>query len=330
MHHLFSRMVIAGRTLGAALGFVLAGGSAVAAEPVTVPLEPVKVGEHSYYFPGESGMASRENKAFMSNAGFVVTDDGVVVFDALGTPALARGMIQAIKKITPEPIKLVIVSHYHADHFYGLQAFKEVGATVWAHEKGKIYLHSDFAHERLAQRQRDLQPWVDENTRMIEADRWLDFAEGREMPIDMGDVKMRLIDVSGAHAADDIMLFVETDRVLFAGDLFFTGRIPYVEDADSRAWLKAMDSMLDVDPVMVVPGHGPASDNPERDMQLTREYLLFLREQLGEAVANFMSFEEAYEQIDWSRFENYPAFGPANRINAYGQFLQMERESLGQ
>ena len=73
-------------------------------------------------------MASAQNKGFMSNAGFVVTGDGVVVFDALGTPALGRAMLAAIRRITPQPVKRVIVSHYHADHFYGLAAFKDAGA----------------------------------------------------------------------------------------------------------------------------------------------------------------------------------------------------------
>ena len=51
---------------------------------------------------------------------FVVTPGGVVVFDALGTPALGESMVRAIRTITKQPIRRVIVSHYHADHFYGL------------------------------------------------------------------------------------------------------------------------------------------------------------------------------------------------------------------
>jgi hypothetical protein len=56
-----------------------------------VVLKPQRLSAHCWFFQGESGMASLANKGYMSNAGFVVTDDGVVVFDALGTPALGRG-----------------------------------------------------------------------------------------------------------------------------------------------------------------------------------------------------------------------------------------------
>ena len=91
---------------------VLSAGSAKAQDDIV--LTPKQVAPRTWFFQGESGMASTQNKGFMSNAGFVVTADGVVVFDALGTPALGRAMLAAIRKITPQPVKRVIVSHYHA------------------------------------------------------------------------------------------------------------------------------------------------------------------------------------------------------------------------
>lgn len=73
-------------------------------------------------------MASSANEGFMSNAGFVVTDEGVVVFDTLGTAVLGQKLVDAIRTVTLKPIKRVIVSHYHADHIYGLQVFQDLGA----------------------------------------------------------------------------------------------------------------------------------------------------------------------------------------------------------
>lgn len=291
-------------------------------------LTPTQVGEHSYYFQGASEMASAENAGFMSNAGFVVTEDGVVVFDVLGTPALGQAMIDAIAEVTDQPIKLVIISHYHADHFYGLQAFRDLGVESWGHTDGQLYLNSDLAQERLEQRRADLAPWVDEQTELLAVDQWLEFPEDGIIEFEMGGLQFVLYDVGGAHSPEDIMLYVPADDLLFAGDLFFTGRIPFVGDADSKAWLAALDRMLEIEPKRVVPGHGPDSLQPEEDVVLTRDYLLFLREQLSDAVEEMMDFDTAYDRIDWSRFENEPAFESANRINAYGQYLVLERESL--
>lgn len=316
------------KTFGFAWAMLLAF-SACAAQPNEITLNPIKVSPHVYFFEGDSGMASVANKGFMSNAGFVVTDAGVVMFDALATPPLAQAMVKAIKKVTSQPIRRVIISHYHADHFYGLQVLKEQGAEIWAHENGRAALTSDDAKARLKQRRADLAPWVNSKTRLISADKWLNFTDAKTIAFEMGGLHFRVIDSSGAHSPEDIMLFVDEDKVLFAGDLFFTGRIPFVGSADSKRWLEALDRMLAVKPEFVIPGHGRMSTEPEKDMQLTREYLIFLRKKMGEAVADMKPFDEAYTAVDWSRFEKYPAFQPANRINAYGSYLQMEKESLG-
>jgi len=290
----------------------------------SIVLAPVKVSKHGYFFQGEAGMASSQNKGFMSNAGFVVTNDGVVVFDALGTPALGRAIITAIRKITKQPIKRVVVSHYHADHIYGLQEFKTIGAEIWAHRKALDYMTSGQAQDRLVQRRTDLFPWVDENTKVIPADLWID----GDTTFRMGGVTFRIVYAEGAHSPEDILLFVEEDRLLFAGDLVFAGRVPFVGNADSDGWLRAMSKMIALQPQVAIPGHGPASRNVARDLALTRDYLVYLREAMGRAVRELQSFDEAYQQTDWSRFAQLPAFAEANRINAYGTFLLMEQEAL--
>ncbi|MEP6941496.1 MAG: MBL fold metallo-hydrolase [Betaproteobacteria bacterium] len=291
-----------------------------------ITLEPRRLSEHCWFFQGEAGMASAANKGFMSNAGFVVTGDGVVVFDALGTPALGRAMIAAIAKVTPQRIRRVVVSHYHADHIYGLQAFKAVGAEIWAQRKATEYLSSSVAIDRLAQRRVELAPWVDEQTRVVPPDVWID----ADTDFRMGPLTFRLIYSGGAHSPEDTLMYVVEDRVLYAGDLIFAGRLPFVGNADSRGWLAAMGKMLALQPppAVVIPGHGGASTDPARDLALTRDYLIFLREAMGRAVRDLEPFDDAYAKVDWSRFKALPAFEQANRANAYGTYLLLEQEEL--
>ena len=61
------------------------------------------------------------------------------------------------------------------------------------------------------------------------------------------------------------------------------------------------------------------------DLELTRDYLAYLRQTMGEAARNMEPFEEAYARTDWSRFDKLPLFGVANRINAYNTYLLMEQ-----
>jgi glyoxylase-like metal-dependent hydrolase (beta-lactamase superfamily II) len=317
------------RSLHALLAALMAlTGVAARAQALPLKLEPVKASEHVYYFQGEAGMASSANRAFNSNAAFVVTGDGVVVFDALGTPALGSAMKAAIAQVTTQPIRLVVVSHFHADHFYGLQSLAGPDVEVWAHARGRETLGSPFTQDRLEQRRRDLWPDVDQDTRLVGATRWLEFTDRKDVSFERGGIRFRLIDVSGAHAPEDVMLWVENDCVLLAGALYFSGRIPFVGDADSKSWLAAMDRIGPLNPAMVIPGHGRASRNPQPDIDLTREYLRFLRDAMGRAVRELMPFDEAYKATDWSRYASVPAFEAANRINAYGTYLRMEQEAL--
>ena len=290
---------------------------------VSVPMRAIKVGSHSYYVQGLPGAASSANQGFMSNAGFVVTRDGVVVFDALASPPLAKKLVGVIRSITKQPIRRVIVSHYHADHYYGLQVFKALGAEIWAHRAGQGTTRTKDAAERFAQRKEALFPWVDEQTQLLEADRYL---EG-DQDFTMGGVHFALRHVGPAHSREDMVMFVREDGVLYAGDLVFLGRIPFVGDADSKAWIAALDRLIAMKPRVLVPGHGSLTRTPKVDLVFTRDYLKYLRSQLSPYARNLVPFEQAYDSVDWSRYRKMPAFNEANRANAYNQYLRLETEA---
>ena len=293
--------------------------------PVSVEVAPQRVSDRVWYVQGDSGMVSLRNEGFNSNAGFVVTDEGVVVFDALGTPALGAALLGRIREITKQPVRRVVVSHYHSDHFYGLQAFQEAGAEVWAHRAVRDYLATDAPGERLAERRASLAPWVTDEARIVAPDRLVD----GETVFRLGGLTFRLLPAGPAHTTEDMMMLVEEEGVLFAGDLVFDGRVPFVGDADPSAWLAALDRLSAYRPRVVVTGHGRASTDALADLTLTRNYLRFLRAEMGKAVDELLDFDEAYQRTDWSRFSSLPAFEDANRRNAYNVYLRMQREALG-
>ncbi len=286
---------------------------------------PIPVTSRVFYVQGDPGVASSANEGFNSNAGFVVTDEGVVAIDALGTPALGAELLEAIRAVTSRALKRVIVTHYHADHFYGLEPLKAAGAEVWAHEAARDYLDGGEASRRHRQRARDLFPWVDESTKLVRADRWL----SGDTSFTLGGVRFDVYHLGPAHSPEDLVVVLPGEGVVFIGDILFTGRIPFVGQAYSRRWLERIDRLLALRPRLMVTGHGAVSRDPEKDLALTRDYLRHLRSVMGKAVEDFVPFEEAYAKADWSAFSALPAFEAANRVNAYGTYLLMEREALG-
>ena len=296
-------------------------GIAAAAAQTAVRPQPVEVAPGAYMVQGLSALGSSANRNFISNAGFVVTKDGVLVVDALGSPTLARELLEAIRRITPAPVRYVVLTHYHADHIYGLQVFKDQGATIVAHQAGRLYLNSDTATLRLQASREELAPAVDAQTRLVPADRWID---GRTT-LQLGGLDFVLQPAGPAHTPEDLVVWVPQLRLLFAGDLVFRGRVPFVGQADSGRWITALDTLLAFDAGIIVPGHGPASSSARADLELTRDYLVYLRKTMGDAARNMDPFEEAYARTDWSRFDKLPLFHAANRINAYNTYLLMEQ-----
>ena len=277
----------------------------------------------AWYVQGLSALGSPANQNFVSNAGFVITPDGVVVIDALGSPALALRLLAEIRKHTDKPVTHVILTHYHADHIYGVQALKAAGAKILAHQAAREYLNSDTARLRLEASRTELAPWIDKDTRLVPADEWLD----GERELVVGGMRFQIKPVGPSHTPEDLVIYLPQEKVLFAGDLVFRSRVPFVGQADSRQWIKALDSLLSFDATVIVPGHGPLSTEARKDMELTRDYLVYLRTAMGQAAKNLEPFDDAYKAADWSRFEQLPLFRVANRMNAYNTYLLMEREA---
>jgi glyoxylase-like metal-dependent hydrolase (beta-lactamase superfamily II) len=302
-------------------------------EPYPPLLQPLIVeqvpGAPIYYTIGSPGIPEQKNQGHTSNAGFVVTTDGVVVFDALGTPSLGWNLLEAIKRITSAPVRYNVVSHYHADHIYGLQAFKDHSASlVVAQQRATEYREDEEtagerAEQRLDQRRLALAPWVDGNTRVVPPDITFD----SRMTLFLGGKRFVLIYAGPAHSASDSMMVVEPDGVLFAGDVVQNGRIPFMnaDDVDTANWLRSLAEVETLAPKFIIPGHGRPSANAKDAIAFTRDYISFARAAMAKAAEDWVDFDTAYDRIDWSKYKDIPAFDVNNRANAYRIFLEMEK-----
>lgn len=290
-----------------------------------VDMQLKQITQDIYYVEGIPGIAT-DNEGFISNAGFVITGEGVVIFDALGTPSLAKNLVKLIKTVTDQPITQIFLSHYHADHIYGLQVFKAEGVKIYAPDGALDYLESDIALERLEERQFSLSPWVNEQTQLVYPDEIIKTSA----MFQVGTKTLTISYQGKAHSDGDLVMLVEPDLVLFSGDIIFRSRIPFIGNGDTGHWLETLEKLETTGLKALVPGHGPATFEPSERISLTREYLAFIREAMREGVSDLRSFDEIYSDTDWSRFEHLPAFEAGNRINAYQVFLSMEQELLAQ
>lgn len=303
--------------------------------PLLTPLTVAGVPDDTsiFYSLGQLAVPSHANEGNTSNAGFVLTSAGVLVFDALGTPSLGRALLKQIRQRTKLPVRYVVLSHYHADHIYGLQAFRDFAdPVIIAQQKAADYTNpndteDEAAGPRLAQRRVAVAPWVNAATRIVKSDIY--FAQ--KITIRMGGKQFVLLYAGPAHSQSDSMMMVEPDGVLFAGDIVQNGRIPVIGSASVSTihWLKELEAVATLKPRFIIPGHGKPSTDAASAIAFTRDYLTYLRNEMGKAVAGWTDFDTAYNKTDWSRYSGLPAFAEINRGNAYRVFLEMEGGSFG-
>lgn len=293
--------------------------------PSKVDMSLVKVSEHVYYTQGKAGIAT-DNEGFISNAAVIITDEGIVLVDALGSPSLAELLRTKIREISAQPIVKVIATHYHADHIYGLQVFKDDGAELLAPAGYLEYLDAPIAEERLEERRVSLAPWVNENTRLVRPDVVIDTSTTMKI----GDVELGIDFLGSAHSDGDQTVLVKNDAVLISGDLIFEGRIPFTGSGDTANWLATLERFDETGLKALIPGHGPAAEQPAEAIKLTLNYLKKVRTAMQAGVDELLPFDEIYDATDWSEFSHLPAFEATHRPNAYGVYLSIEQESLNQ
>lgn len=264
--------------------------------------------------PGVFAFVGNDGK---TNSGFVVTDSGVVVIDTQGPPELAKLLREKIKETTDKPVTHVVNTHYHGDHTFGNQYFDE--GLIIAHENtSKALVERDTEHRAMFRRFFGEESLREFRLTLPEAT----FTE--RMILRQGGKTMELIFAGGkAHTDGDIYVWLPEERVLFAGDLLYSGRLPLLNDGESAGALKAIDKILSTDAAQFVPGHGPVATAKEAAGY--KGYIEALRAEVKKMRDAGMSKEEAVSKISlpaYSSWVMYREWLGANAARVYDELAE--------
>ncbi len=267
--------------------------------------------------PGVYAFVGGEGK---TNSGFVVTGKGVVVIDTQGPPELARLLREKITEVTGKPITHVINTHYHGDHAFGNQYFDE--GLIIAHENtARALVERDQGHRAMFRKFFGEESLKDLSLTLPEATftgRMILRLEGRTMELIYAGGK--------AHTDGDIYAWLPEEKVLFAGDLIYNGRLPLLNDGDMKGALKAIESIISTGAAAIVPGHGPVAS--KEDAAGYKRYLESLRSEVGRMMDEGMSREEVSKNISlpaYSSWLMYREWLPANAAKVFDE-LAAERD----
>lgn len=283
---------------------------------------PRQVGANSWVWIGPYSGPAKENHGFRMNLGFVVGKEAVAVVDTGYGPDMAEAMIVHIRKITSLPIRYAINTNSQPHRFMGNPVFRRHGAQIVA---------ADDAVQRMLDSGAQFAETISEILELppgrVTAPKAPDMRLTEPLSLDLGEVRLGVIPVGSAHTRGSLVVRVDPDEVVFAGDVLYGGRLLAVlADSSVAGWIEAYDELRRFRDATFVPGHGDPAPLSEFEFP-TYRYLTNLLAHMDRAAADFVELREAidgFDQSPWQQLANFETLSGPNAHQAY-----LEREMAG-
>ena len=224
-----------------------------------------------------------------SNTTFIITKEGVIVIDTRPTPAEARKVLAEIRKLTALPIVYTINTHYHGDHTFGNQVFKN-SKTIIAHKNVHNKL-IESGQKHLSLFKTFGLPGIDE----VEITPPNIIYE-KEMEIWLGEYRLQLLYHGKGHTDGDTIIYIDQLRTVITGDLVLNKKIPYTADSYIDDWIDSLKYIELLKNETVIPGHGPIG---ERTTIISmKHYLMNLKELVLAQLKDKKTLKETQEIVE--------------------------------
>jgi cyclase len=259
-----------------------------------LPPNVKKIKEGIYVYVGNN---------FNSNCGIVVTQEGVVLIDSGHNPTDSLRILDAVKKISPLPIRFLIDTEPHPDHTTGHFVFSPP-ATVIAHEGAT---ESMIDHEKETPgRIEKLAAVAPEMRKALEGYRFVppQIEYRGKMTLNLGERTFELLYLKGVHSEADTAVWLPKERVLFSASGIVVDQFnilrPFVTIPDILAASKMMKAL---NPEIVVPGHG--TPGTVKIFDDTEKYYALLVERVGQMVKEGKSLDEIKKELKMPEYDHW-------------------------
>ncbi|MEP6557967.1 MAG: quinoprotein relay system zinc metallohydrolase 2 [Burkholderiales bacterium] len=267
-----------------------------------------------------------DNGGDVANLGFVVGSRCVAVIDTGGTPAIGHALRAAVERATPLPICYVINTHAHPDHILGNVAFAKqpAGSTPVEFVASAAFAHTLAARQPyyLNALSRDFHIELDASGLVYPT---VSVSEQQPVELDLGGRMLKLRAWPTAHTDNDLTVFDERTRTLFAGDLLFISHLPAL-DGSLRGWVDVTRDLARLDVATVVPGHGSVSNAWPQAMHAQATYLQGLLSDTRAAIADGWTITEATERITPAAGSHWLLTDRFHKRNVTAAFAELEWE----
>ncbi len=235
-----------------------------------------------------------------SNAGLVVGDEASLLVDTLFDLKLTAAMLNSMKQATETaPISTVVNTHANGDHCYGNQLVEGaniVASSATAREMTEVPPSMLAALNKAPGEVGDLFRSFFGDFEFEGIDLSLPTQTfDKRLDLNVGGREVQLIEVGPAHTAGDTIAYVPSTGSVFTGDILFIGGAPIVWAGPLQNWIAACDLIIGLEATVVVPGHGPLTDNV--GVREVRDYLSYVLNEATERQVQGMDAFDAAKEI---------------------------------
>ena len=253
-----------------------------------------------------------------SNNAWLVTDEGVLVIDARQHPRRAQELLAAIRKTTDKPIKWVVNTHAHGDHYFGNAVFKREGATFIAHRDTAGMMKSHLPIEMKRRQGYFKQTQFDpREVQLILPDITFD----TKATITLGGRTIELLYMGPGQNPGDTLVHFPKERVIFTGGPFSKNSWPNPSFTPSMSnWVSMLRQMAAMDVDKFLGGHGDIGSKQDvlNQAQMMSDFDAGMRE----GVKKGMSREEIFNSAPFAKYKDVRNYYRMNLfINSYHHFL---------
>ena len=231
------------------------------------------------------------DEKFTTTNMFVVTSDGVLVADGQGSPAATKGLVDAIARVTPKPIKYVVIASDHGDHTAGNASFP-AGVTYIIHPTSKAIL------DRSASSGRGAGGWKLPADAVLVSDK---------QSFTLGGQSFEVMFLGRSHTGGDLAVWLPQQKILFLSEIFLNRVFPAMRSAYPSEWLKALDRAEAMNANIYIAGHGFTETGP-----VSKEEIVAYHKALAAVIREAkrlhdagVPVDEAIKQANWGEYGSW-------------------------
>jgi cyclase len=253
----------------------------------------------------EDGVYVYVGKNFNSNCGIVLTQEGVVLIDSGHNPTDSRAILEAVRKLTPLPVRFLIDTEPHPDHTTGHFVFSPPAVIIAAEGAGDSMRARERGEPERIQKLAATSP---EMRAALEGYRFItpSIEYHQKMTLKVGERTFELMYLKGVHSESDTAVWLPKERVVFSAAGIVVNQInnlrPIVSIPDILAAAKMMKSL---NPVHVVPGHGVPGT--AKIFEESEKYYALLLERVGRLAKEGKSLDQIKKEVRMPEYENWAA-----------------------